>query len=58
MCDITRAPVLARSQCYIDLDLDGLLDELPLGTLRKLSDEDIKRVLEQMLEFVPQVVLY
>ena len=41
-------------QRYIDLGLDGLLDEPRPGTSRKLSDEDVERVLALTLESTPE----
>lgn len=39
---------------FLDKRLDGLLDEPRSGTPRKLSDEDVERVLAMTLESLPQ----
>ncbi|WP_263367374.1 helix-turn-helix domain-containing protein [Edaphobacter bradus] len=40
-------------QRYLDLGLDGLVDEPLPGTSRKLSDQDVERVLALTLESTP-----
>jgi transposase len=58
--DIARQlPVTLRTvwkwrQRYLDLGLDGLLDEPRPGTSRKLSDQQVERVLARTLESQPQ----
>jgi transposase len=43
---------------YLDLGLDGLLDEPRPGTPRKLSDEQVERVLTRTLESQPEAATH
>ena len=45
-------------QRYLDLGLDGLLDEPRPGTSRKLSDEQVERVLARTLESQPEAATH
>lgn len=62
--DIARQlPVTLRTvgkwrQRYLDLGLDGLLDEPRPGTSRKLSDRDVERVLARTLESQPEAATH
>jgi transposase len=50
---VTKQTVGKWRQRFISKRLDGLLDEPRPGTPRKLSDEDVERVLAQTLETLP-----
>jgi len=43
---------------YLELGLDGLLDEPRHGTARKLGDEQVERVLTRTLESQPQAATH
>ncbi len=45
-------------QRYLDAGLDGLLDEPRPGTPRKLSDEQVERVLSRTLESQPEMATH
>src|SRR5215831_1476398 len=50
---ITKQTVGKWRQRFIEKRLDGLLDEPRPGTPRKLSDQEVERVLARTLETVP-----
>src|SRR5579863_7759702 len=50
---ITKQTVGKWRQRFIDRRLDGLLDEPRPGTPRKLSDQEVERVLARTLETLP-----
>ena len=54
----TKQTVGKWRQRYIELGLDGLLDEPRPGTPRKLTDQDVERVLALTLESTPQAATH
>lgn len=55
---VTLRTVVQWRQRFVDLGLDGLLDEPRPGTPRKLSDEQVERVLTRTLESQPEAATH
>lgn len=55
---VTLRTVWKWRRRYLDQGLDGLLDEPRPGTSRKLSDEQVERVLSRTLESQPQAATH